>query len=185
MTGKGRSGLWVFFLLGLLPVVAFAAEPAGVVPLDINKEALGEGFKEETWDRDAPVDIQSDEMSVNFQQREIVFLGNVLVTQADFSLTADKVTALFGEQAEDIREIVAVGNVEVHKGEKAAWGDRAVYDRAKATIRLSGSPRLQQGRDFIQGKEILFYLEDDRMHVEGTVKVRFLPQQQPAPDKGK
>jgi len=94
--------------------------------------------------------------------------------QADFSLTAGEVTAIFGESADDIKKIIAAGDVKIRKADKMAWGERAVYDREGATILLTGTPVLKQGRNFIKGEEIQFSLDEDRMEVKGSVEAEFL-----------
>jgi len=155
------------------PASLFAQGAAGENPFPLSRESLAGAFEREDWDATAPVDIQSDRMSVNFQKHEIVFLGGVTVTQADFSLTADEVTAVFGDSAEDIRRIVARGDVTVRKRERVAGGREVVYDRPGAFIVLRGDPYLEQGRNFIRGEEIRAYLDDDRVEVLGGVSAEF------------
>jgi lipopolysaccharide export system protein LptA len=147
----------------------------------LSKESLGRSLQGESWNRNAPVDIHSEEMAVDFEQHQIVFKGAVTVTQSDFSLAANEVTAIFGESADDIRKIVAVGDVKIQKTDKMAWGGQATYDRASATIRLTGSPVLKQGRNFIKGEEILVRLDEDRMEVRGGVQAEFLLSDQQSP----
>jgi lipopolysaccharide export system protein LptA len=148
-------------------------------------EVLGKSLGTESWDRNAPVDIHSEEMTVDFENHRIVFKGGVKVLQADFSLAAREVTAVFGKSAEDIMKIVAVGDVTIQKANKQAWGEQATYDRENATILLKGSPVLKQGRNFIKGEEILVRLDEDRMEVKGGVQAEFvLSEQKGSPDFG-
>ena len=131
-------------------------------------------MQKENWNRNAPVDIHSEEMTVDFEKNKIVFKGDVRVLQSDFSLTAGEVTAIFGESADDIKKIIAADDVKIRKADKMAWGEQAVYDREGATILLSGAPVLKQGRNFIKGEEIQFSLDEDRMEVKGSVEAEFL-----------
>jgi lipopolysaccharide export system protein LptA len=154
------------------------AEPLGAIELNDlaprGEGALARGLQEEGWNRNAPVDIHSEEMTVDFEKRRIVFKGDVKVLQSDFSLTAGEVTAVFGESADDIKKIIAADDVRIQKADKMAWGQEAVYDREGATIRLTGAPVLRQGRNFIKGEEIRFRLDEDRMEVKGGVEAEFL-----------
>ncbi len=150
----------------------WGAESDALVPLD--GEVIGKGFQREDWDRNAPVDIHSEEMSVDFENHEIVFRGDVRVVQSDFSLTAGEVTAVFGESADDIKRIIAADDVQIRKSDKMAWGEKAVYDREGATILLTGKPVLKQGRNHIKGEAIQLSLEQDRMEVKGSVEAEFL-----------
>lgn len=161
--------LFLVMVLGLTPLGAVEVEELAPV----GDGSLGKSLQNEQWDRNAPVDIHSEEMVVDFERHQIVFKGNVKVLQSDFSLTAGEVTAVFGESADDIKKIVAEDNVKIRKAEKVAWGERAVYDRQTATIILVGDAALQQGRNFIRGEEIHFSLEEERMEVKGRVEAEF------------
>jgi lipopolysaccharide export system protein LptA len=162
----------LLFGLTIGPVPLWGVEESEFA--SIGEETLGRSLQQEEWDRNAPVDIHSEEMTVDFERHQIVFKGDVKVMQSDFSLTAGEVTAVFGESAEDITKIIAANDVKIQKADKMAWGEQAVYDREGATILLTGTPVLKQGRNFVKGKEILFSLEKDRMEVKGSVEAEFV-----------
>jgi len=167
-----RGRFYIFsLLLGMLPALVEAADPGGVP--SITKEALEGRFGSDAWDTKAPVGIQSQKMDVDFDKHRIVFKGSVHVTQADFSLVAQEVVAVFGEDANDILKVLAKGDVTVKKGDKIAWGQEAVYDRKKASLLLSGKPFLQQGKNKIKGREIRVLLDEDRMEILGDVEAEF------------
>jgi lipopolysaccharide export system protein LptA len=177
-----------WMLLGMLvPVIAGAEGLSGMTLFPLNKGSLTGEFETEVWDASAPVDVQSNQLRVNFQKHEIVFQGDVKVTQVDFSLTAREVTAVFGETAEDIRQIVAKGNVTIRKSDKVARGDEAVYDRPGGVVVLRGNPYLEQGKNFIHGEEISVFLKEDTMDVRGDVTAEFRLKEPPDPgsDTGK
>lgn len=176
-SGRGWRGRRLLECLLILVLAVCAAPLQGIEGDDIApiaKESLGKTLTKEGWDRDAPVDIHSEEMTVDFEKHQIVFKGDVKVLQSDFSLAASEVTAVFGESADDIMKIVARGDVSIQKADKTAWGEQAVYDRESATILLTGSPVLKQGRNFIKGKEIRVSLDEDRMEVKGSVEAEFV-----------
>jgi len=187
---SGRGWIRKGLVVGSL-ILVFATSPAplrGIEGDDITPlagESLGKSFRTGSWDRNAPVDIHSEEMTVDFENHRIVFKGDVKVLQSDFSLSAREVTAVFGKSAEDIMKIVAVGDVTIRKANKRAWGGQATYDRKNATILLKGSPVLKQGRNFIKGKEILVRLDEDLMEVKGGVQAEFvMSEQKGSPDIG-
>ena len=170
--GTRRVERLLSLVLAMSPAMLLGIEGADIAP--IAKESLGKTLTKEGWDRDAPVDIHSEEMTVDFEKHQIVFKGDVKVLQSDFSLAASEVTAFFGESAEDILKIVAQGDVKIRKADKMAWGEQAVYERESATIRLTGNPVLKQGRNFIKGQEIRVSLDEDRMEVKGSVEAEFV-----------
>jgi len=166
------AGTLLLLLLEMGPAPLWGIEGNELAPL--GEGSLGKSLQKADWNRNAPVDIHSEEMTVDFEKNKIVFKGDVKVLQADFSLTAGEVTAIFGESADDIKKIIAAGDVKIRKADKMAWGERAVYDREGATILLTGTPVLKQGRNFIKGEEIQFSLDEDRMEVKGSVEAEFL-----------
>lgn len=161
--------LGFLFALGI-PGVEVGAETD---PFPLNRESLAGALQRDDWDESAPVDIRSDRMNVDFHRRQIVFRGAVRVTQSDFSLTADEVTAVFGDTAEDVRRIEAQGDVRIRKGERVAGGREVIYDRVGATVVLRGDPYLEQGRNFIRGEEIRAFLHNDRVEIVGGVSAEF------------
>lgn len=171
-TARRRSEWLLIVALALSPAWLLGIEGNDLAPLA--KESLGKSLATEAWNRDAPVDIHSEEMTVDFEKHRIVFKGDVKVVQSDFSMAAREVTAVFGESADDIMKIVAEGDVSIRKGDKTAWGEKAVYERESATILLTGSPVLKQGRNFIKGQEIRVSLDEDRMEVKGSVEAEFV-----------
>jgi lipopolysaccharide export system protein LptA len=187
-SGRGWKGIGQAASVFVLLLFAFPARPEAIEHSALGPlggDSLGKSLQGERWNRNAPVDIHSEEMTVDFDRRQIAFKGDVKVLQADFSLTASEVTAVFGESADDIQKIVAVGDVKIQKGNKTAWGEKATYTREDATILLTGNPVLKQGRNFIKGGEILVRLDEDRMEVRGDVKAEFvLSEQQGATGTG-
>jgi lipopolysaccharide export system protein LptA len=174
---RSREERWLAGTILLLLLATGAAPLWGIEGNELaplGEKALGKSLQKEDWNRNAPVDIHSEEMSVDFENNKIVFKGDVKVLQSDFSLTAGEVTAFFGESADDIKKIVASDDVKIQKADKMAWGEQAVYDRQSATILLTGAPVLKQGRNFLKGEEIKFSLDEDRMEVKGSVEAEFL-----------
>jgi len=153
------------------PALLITAEADNLNPL--TKSSLGKSLQGKRWNTKAPVDIKSDQLSVDFEAHQIIFQGEVKVTQADFSLTAKEVIATFGSDADDIERIVAKGDVFIQKADQKAWGQEAIYDRKLATIMLRGNPSLSQGKNFLKGDEIRVLLNEDRMEVKGAVKAGF------------
>jgi lipopolysaccharide export system protein LptA len=168
-----RKGGVVLFVL----LVAAGASSGQETPVERSGKQLPERLSRERWDPQASIDITSEQMSADFDAHTITFTGNVEVRQADVTLTADKIVSVFGQTAQEIKTIVAEGNVRVQKGEKVATGDKAVYSREDGTITVDGNPRLTQGNDYLQGERIILFLERNQMEVQGRVKAAFqMPQ---------
>jgi len=83
---------------------------------------------------------------------------------------------------DQIKEIVAEGNVRIVQGTKTAEGKRAVYDKAKQTFTLSDGAVLHDGPNQVAGERVIVYLKEDRSVVEsgsnGRVKAVLYPKEQ-------
>ncbi|ABV95319.1 OstA family protein [Dinoroseobacter shibae DFL 12 = DSM 16493] len=131
-------------------------------------------------DRDAPVEIDADSLSVNQQNGSAVFSGNVQVTQGALRLEADEVTVSYDPgsdtTASEIREVRAEGNVLMVSGPDAAESQSAVYTPASNEIRLSGDVLLSQGPVVIAGDALVVDLLTGIGEMEGRVRTVLQPE---------
>ena len=106
--------------------------------------------------------------------QKIIFSGKVVAMKADMKITADIMEVYNTPDKKQTEEIVAIGNVSITRGDNKAKGDRAVYlDQLKKII-LTGSPKALawQGKDLIEGREMIFLLEKDRFVVNERVRAK-------------
>ena len=106
--------------------------------------------------------------------------GDVQLTTAQFSLTADRVLTFF-ENTNQIRRIEAFGNVVFRQPERQVTCDKAVYEKAEAKVTLTGKTVLTgttavtRGEDSITASELVLNLNDKKVTVSGGGKVQVLP----------
>lgn len=112
-----------------------------------------------------PITVISDAMDADREQRLVVFRGNVFA-QEDFDLCSD-VLHVYYDEADEIKGIIATGNVRIVGEDKRARGEKAVYDRGKKAVVITGNASAMQCEDVVEGEKITFYLDSDRMMVEG------------------
>ena len=138
-----------------------------------------------------PIEINSDRMRSLESGQTIIFSGNVVGTWGDLEIKADILEIHNAPKkhstkklakgnlggAQNLEEIVAIGNVHITRGNKKAKGDRAVYYDKQQKIVLTGSPKAVawEGKNIMEGKEMTFYLESDRIVVNGRVGMIFYP----------
>ena len=74
-------------------------------------------------------------------------------------------------------EIVAMGHVEISRGNKKAKGDRAVYLQHLQKIILTGNPKAiaWEGDNIIEGREMIFLMKKDRFVVNERVHAKLFP----------
>ena len=121
------------------------------------------------------IDITSDQMIADYKRTSVTFRGHVRAVQCDLVLTADELTAEYGQDGASIATIVALGDVKVLQGDRMARGEEAVFQGEDRTITLVGSPVLAQGKNEIRGEKIVVYIDEGRMDIEGGVNAVLYP----------
>ena len=89
-----------------------------------------------------------------------------------------------GEKRE-IKEVFAEGAVRIVQGKRVATGEKAIFYHVEERIVLTGSPKVSEGDNFVQGQEITFFLNDKRSIVKGgaggRVNAVFTPKSEEKP----
>jgi len=144
-----------------------------------------------------PVQISADTAEYFNKEGFVVFTGNVVVIQADATITADRMEVTFEKpdkpegqpaqglgspaNAQRITKIVAQQKVNFRqvdpetKRERFATGDKGVYDVDQQTVTMTGNPRVWEGKNVIVGDEMVFHLADKKMNVKGKVNLTVYP----------
>ena len=203
MQRRGRSTGLLFAVVIVTGLVVSAAVPAADTPAE-RSGAAGGARAAATPDQakkvaapQSPVRISSDAAEYFNKEGLVVFTGNVVVVQADSTLTAERIEVSFekpapteGQPAEGIgapvnaqriTTIVAQQKVSFRqvdpetKKERYATGDKGVYDVDQRTVTMSGNPRLWEGKNVIVGEEMVFYLEEKKVIVKGKVNLTVYP----------
>jgi len=137
------------------------------------------------------IEINADRMRSIDSGKKIIFSGNVVGVWGDLEIRSD-IFELYTDKGrkkskgslvggQTLREIIAIGNVSIKRGNKRAKGDRAIYHVDQKKIILTGSPRATawENDSKIEGREMIFLLEEDRIVVNGRVEVKFFPKNKP------
>ncbi len=146
--------------------------------------------KSSLQDKKDPIEITSDRMRSEEKGQKIVFSGNVLAAWGELSIKSDVLEIYnkadkksqssdpnsFGDN-QQLEEIIAIGNVDVRRGDRRAKGDRAIYLDKQQKIILKGNPKATawEGDNVIEGKEMIFFLESDRFQVNDRVRIKLFP----------
>ncbi len=135
------------------------------------------------------VRITSDSMMFDEANSQVEFTGNVVATRLDATIHADHVKVILYSEAEkkdrkstgttapgadNIKQLIASGNVQVDQNDGRATADKAVYTPKEQTIILTGSaPTVVSANSRVTGKKITLYQDTRRVVVEseGTERV--------------
>ena len=151
-------------------------------------------FANSTWAADEPetgqpenepIQIVADKLISYNEDKYAEFIGNVKVTQGDFTITSDKLRIYYqGELLENekkdsdeelLKKIIATGNVKISSEQYHAEADNAEYDTAAKTVILSGeNSKVISGKNSITGSKITLNQKSGQVKVEssGTKRIK-------------
>lgn len=120
--------------------------------------------------------ITSDKLTYDASRGYAVFEGNVVVSDTQMKMKADKLTVYF-EGKSDVKSLLAEGRVAMSQLDRRAWAQKATYDVAVGRVILTGDPRVMRGKDLLVGDKITFWRDENRMLVESAAGRTPTPQQ--------
>ena len=145
-------------ILLLVPVLAAAA---------MLSPALGQSALK-GHNSDAPVDVASDRIEVQDRADRAVFSGNVVVRQAELTMTAARLTVAYSSAGGiQIQRLDASGGVTVKSPTETARGRFAIYDLPKRIITLIGGVTLTRGASQVRGGRLVLDLDTGHAVLDG------------------
>jgi lipopolysaccharide export system protein LptA len=116
----------------------------------------------------APVDVAADRIEVQDRADRAVFSGNVIVRQAELTLTAGRLTVAYSDTGGiEIRRLDATGGVTLRSPSETARGDFGVYDLDRRIITLIGDVALTRGDSRVNGGRLTLDLDSGRAVMDG------------------
>lgn len=132
-------------------------------------------FGVSTSDRDAPIEVSANAMSVDQATGKAILDGNVEIMQGEMLLSAAKVDVLYNSDNDGISQLLATGGVNIKSGTDTATADAAEYDVETGLIRMKGNVSLlQQGTKITAGRMDV-NLNDNTAAFHGRVRTVLQP----------
>lgn len=130
--------------------------------------SLGKAGQGEIGNSGQPLRISSQQLEADNKQLVITFTGNVVAKQGEMTIYTDVARVYYEkkEEGNEVREIVATGNVKIQEKDRLATCQKAVFTNAEQKIVLTGQPKVWQGKDMVSGEKIVLLLEEDKSLVE-------------------
>ncbi len=130
---------------------AYAADAKKGIPISSNK--------------DAPIEINADQLEVFQEENRAVFTGHVVAIQDKVRLKAERMNVFYRESEEKEKKAEqqnAIDKIEVEGGvflstpEETASGDRGVYDVKNQRIVLNSNVILTRGKNTLKGNALTY-----------------------------
>lgn len=120
------------------------------------------------------IEISSRRLEADHAAGKVKFIGEVVAVQGDTTIRAEELVLYQAENDQSIKRIEAFRQVRIEQGERIATGNKAVLDKTRGQVVLTGSPKVSQGTDFVKGDEIVFFLDSERSIVrsKGSKRVK-------------
>ena len=141
---------------------------------------------------DGPINIRSGKLEFFYNEKRIVYRGDVLAKRDTGTIKSDILTVTYDEPATNtkpgtpqatptatnassasarrqrIKEAVAEGNVEITSPNGNATCKKAIFNELKRTVTLSGNAVLRDGENVVKGQVVTIFLDENRVTVEGA-----------------
>ena len=116
----------------------------------------------------APVNVAADRIEVQDRADRAIFSGNVVVQQAELTLTAPRLTVAYSNSGGiEIERLDASGGVTVRSPSETAQGQFAIYDLDSRLITLVGGVTLIRGDSRVNGGRLVIDLTSGRAVIDG------------------
>ena len=164
---------WV--MLAALSIVAIAAG------------AHAQGLNLGSHASNAPIAVSADRFSGDLNTKAGAYQGNVIVSQGNFKLHADRVDVKTQKGA--INDIIATGHVLFEAPNGQAQGQKGIYHVNLRTITLSGDVVLTRQKNVMRGTQLVINLETGLAQLTaqgmagGRVEGLFVPPARHPPQK--
>lgn len=126
-------------------------------------------------DPDAPVEVESDNLSVDQTDGTAEFTGDVLIVQGGSRLSAPRVLVVYNDDQSAIRSLQATGGVTLVSGEDAAEASQADYDLEAGVIVMQGDVLLVQGESTLTAQTMRVDLNAGTAQMDGRVRTVLQP----------
>ena len=147
-------------------LLAFGGTAAAMLAL---APALSQTSALKGHNSNAPVDVAADRIEVQDRADRAIFSGDVVVRQAELTLTAPRLTVAYSNSdGIEIERIDASGGVTVRSPSETAQGQFAIYDLDSRLITLIGAVTLVRGDSRVSGGRLVIDLRSGRAVIDGA-----------------
>jgi len=144
-----------------------------------------------------PIAIEADALEVFDKEQRAIYSGNVVVTQGETVMKAQKMVIFYDKPADgaaqpatgtpdgdtSVRRVEAEGNVVILDKEQVATGEHGVYESATDIMTLTGNVALSKGQNVTKGQKLVYNLGTGVANVDagatGRVSSTFVPSEKP------
>jgi lipopolysaccharide export system protein LptA len=144
--------------------------------------ALTTPCQAERADREQPIHLEADQVTIDDIGQTSTFTGNVRLTQGTMQLIGDKIRV---SRLEDGFKLVNIyGNTASFRQKREGleefiegYGEHIEYDTRDATVDFYGSARVKRALDEVRGEHITYSMKTETFQVSGAPASQDAPAQ--------
>ena len=128
----------------------------------------------ELADRNKPVNLEAEQVSIDDAQQISTFTGNVVLTQGTLMIRGD--TVVVKQSNEGLQHGTATGKPASFRQKRdgvdeyiEGYGERIVYNSAKTTLDLFGNARMKRGQDEVSSEHITYNSTTEIFRANGLI----------------
>ena len=114
--------------------------------------------------------IVSDKLNIDMNERKSIFTGNVYAKNKNLKVWSDKMTIILKIDKDEIKEIIAIGNVKIIRllEESEIYGDVANYSLEDEVIIITGNVLAKENGNNVSGDELVVDLKNSSSIMIGS-----------------
>lgn len=134
--------------------------------------ALGAPALAEKADREKPINLEADRVSIDDAKQLAIFEGNVLLTQGTMQIRGDRMEVR--QDKEGFKYGTTWGSLAYFRQKRdgydeyiEGWAERIEYDGRAETMQMFNRARMQRGQDEVRGSYISYDARTEFFRVTG------------------
>ena len=127
-------------------------------------------FAQEAAVEEQVTEITSDKLFFDYEEKKAIFTGNVVVTDPDLQLTADKLVVTMTPE-DEIDRLDAEGNVEIKMEGLHSRSGKAVYTLGDSKVVLTDGPQVSREGSVMTAEKITYWRLENRMEAFPRARV--------------
>ena len=115
-------------------------------------------------------EITSEKLFFDYEGKEAIFTGTVVVNDPDLQLTGDTLT-IYLTAEDEIDRLVAEGNVEITMEGMKSRSGKAVYTLSDGKVLLTERPQVSRDGSILQAEKITYWRLEDKLEAFPRARV--------------
>ena len=143
-----------------------------------NPKQFGSSFK---FDASLPLEITSDQLTIEQNVGQAIFTGNVIASQGELILTAAEVIVEYqvkdSRMTSNMQKLTAKKDVTIISTTQSAEASKVVYNIIGEAIVMTGNVLLKEGVSATSGDKLTINLKSGFRRMEGNVRTLIISEE--------